>query len=68
MLKKDKLIYEFKEQVNAYKVYEEGLDVLERNDFFMQVKFSEAEEFKNLDLSAKVSYYVSIQFVWCQFL
>ena len=31
--KKDKLIYEPKEQVNAYKVYEEGLDALERNDF-----------------------------------
>ena len=53
--KKDKLIYEPKEQVNAYKVYEEGLDALERNDFFYaSKKFSEAElNSKNLDLSAK---------------
>lgn len=53
--KKDKLIYEPKEQVNAYKAYEEGLDALERNDFFYaSKKFSEAElNSKNLDLSAK---------------
>ena len=53
--KKDKLIYEPKEQINAYKAYEEGYDALERNDFFYaSKKFSEAElNSKNLDLSAK---------------
>ncbi len=53
--KKDKLIYEPKDQINAYKAYEEGYDALERNDFFYaSKKFSEAElNSKNLDLSAK---------------
>ena len=53
--KKDELIYEPKEQINAFKAYEEGFEALEKNDFFYaSKKFSEAElNSKNLNLSAK---------------
>lgn len=55
--KNKKAIYEPTITVDAYKLYAEGLEAFERNDFFYaNKKFSEAEiNFKNVDLAAKAA-------------
>jgi len=55
--KNKKAIYEPTITVDAYKLYAEGLEAFERNDFFFaNKKFSEAEiNFKNVDLAAKAA-------------
>ena len=52
---KDKPIYEPSTKNDPYNLYQEGLNALEKNDFFFaQKKFSEAElNFKQPDLAAK---------------
>jgi len=50
-----KIIYKPQEQVDGYKLYKEGLDAFEDNDYFYaSKKFSEAElNFKVIELAAK---------------
>ena len=50
-----KIIYKLQEQVDGYKLYKEGLDAFEDNDYFYaSKKFSEAElNFKVIELAAK---------------
>ncbi|MDA8771293.1 outer membrane protein assembly factor BamD [Candidatus Pelagibacter bacterium] len=50
-----KIIYKPQEQIDGYKLYKEGLDAFEENDFFYaSKKFSEAElNFKVIELAAK---------------
>lgn len=52
---KDKPVYEAQKSINAFKVYKEGLEAFENNDFFFaSKKFSEAElNFENIDYAAK---------------
>ena len=53
--KKDEPIYIPSEKVDAFKIYNEGLNAMEKNDyFFANKKFTEAElNFENIDLAAK---------------
>ena len=53
--KNKEIIYEPSSKVNAYKLYEEGLEAFEKNDyFFASKKFSEAElNFEIIELAAK---------------
>ena len=50
-----KIIYKLQEQVDGYKLYKEGLDAFEDNDYFYaSKKFSEAElNFKVIEFAAK---------------
>ena len=50
-----KIIYKPQEQVDGYKLYKEGLDAFEDNDYFYaSKKFSEAElNFKIVEFAAK---------------
>ena len=56
-IKKNEVVYEPQEKINAYDLYKEGLEAFNKNDFFFaSKKFSEAElNFKNIDLAAKSS-------------
>ena len=53
--KKDKLIYEPQQKINAYEIYKEGLEAFEKNDFFFaSKKFSQAElNFDKIEFAAK---------------
>ena len=53
--KKKEIIYEPQKKISAFKLYEEGLDAFEKNDFFYaSKKFSEAElGFEKVELAAK---------------
>ena len=53
--KKKEIIYEPQKKISAFKLYEEGLNAFEKNDFFYaSKKFSEAElNFENIELAAK---------------
>ena len=53
--KKKEIIYEPQKKISAFKLYEEGLNAFEKNDFFYaSKKFSEAElNFENVELAAK---------------
>ena len=53
--KKKEIIYEPQKKISAFKLYEEGLNAFEKNDFFFaSKKFSEAElNFENVELAAK---------------
>ena len=55
--KEDKSIYTPSTKVDPYKIYKEGLDAFETNDFFLaSKKFSEAEQnFEIIELAAKSS-------------
>ena len=52
---KDEVIYQPSNAVDPYKLYKDGLEAFENNDFFFaSKKFSEAElNFKDVDLAAK---------------
>lgn len=52
---KDEIIYKPSEQIDPFKVYSEGLEAFNQNDFFYaNKKFSEAElNFENIELAAK---------------
>ena len=54
---KDEDIYNPKDSINPYKVYKEGIEAFEQNNFFLaNKKFSEAElNFKNVEFAAKAS-------------
>ena len=54
-LKKDKAIYQPQKKINAYEIYEEGLESFEKNDFFFaSKKFSQAEvNFDKIEFAAK---------------
>lgn len=54
-MKKDKVIYKPLEKIDPIKLYQEGLEAFEENDFFFAgKKFSEAElNFKDIDSAAK---------------
>jgi outer membrane protein assembly factor BamD len=53
--KKKEIIYEPQKKISAFKLYEEGFNAFEKNDFFYaSKKFSEAElNFENIELAAK---------------
>ena len=53
--KESKIVYEPSKKVDPYKIYREGLDAFEKNDFFFaSKKFSEAElNFDDIQLAAK---------------
>ena len=53
--KNKEIVYEPKQQINAFDLYKEGLKAFEKNDFFFaSKKFSEAElNFRKVDLAAK---------------
>ena len=53
--KKKEIIYEPQKKISAFKLYEEGLNAFEKNDFFYaSKKFSEAElNFENIEFAAK---------------
>ena len=52
---KNELVYENKEAINPYNLYQEGIEAFNKNDyFFASKKFSEAEiNFQNMDFAAK---------------
>ncbi len=54
---KNELVYENKEAINPYNLYQEGIEAFNKNDyFFASKKFSEAEiNFQNMDFAAKAA-------------
>ncbi len=54
---KNKIAYKPQNKINAFDLYEEGMNAFQKNDFFFaSKKFSEAElNFKKVDLAAKAS-------------
>lgn len=55
--KQNEIVYEPNNQIDAFKIYKEGLEAFDKNDFFFaSKKFSEAEiNFKNVDYAAKAA-------------
>ena len=55
--KQNEIVYEPNIQIDAFKIYKEGLEAFDKNDFFFaSKKFSEAEiNFKNVDNAAKAA-------------
>ena len=62
--KKEAEVYKTTEKLNPYSLYAQGLKAFDKNDFFANKKFSEAElRFNNVELAAKSAIMASFLFM-----